>query len=506
MTKILKLRLYCLFSLLFSMICNSSVGMAIDTPVIKSGVAKLTGTITVQNKTGGDSIYVNITVPHPISGEFAKYTALVDESGKFSIDADVETAISLIRFSTTLGSGQALLVKLKSGDATNINLSYDSNLEIAHINVKPDMNQHDMLRCFGLVGEMIEYQSDSFLERLYDKPVDYFFDHSEKVLFERLSVVRKDTLISKELKELLSNDFKLFLYKVSAFDYEGNMRGNYRLTGGDQNTIPVINKIDRSYFRFLKDFKLNDPQYLHAFTFLEFQKSILQDSILGLPAIGDSDIPSWLNKTKAILSDLVGFSDGQYYDILAANAYGIQLSEELRPLSQKQIDNIKRYWKDGDIAKILLRKNEQIVDLDQYKTPAVIHDISSIPDDKVMETIIAKHKDKVVLIDLWATWCTPCLNAMQEFRRAKGELKDKEVVFVYLTNTSSPRKLWEDKIKTIGSEHYYLTDGQWKYIMEHFEFEYIPSYLLYNKKGLLINKFSAFPGSDKVKNMINELL
>ena len=95
---------------------------------------------------------------------------------------------------------------------------------------------------------------------------------------------------------------------------------------------------------------------------------------------------------------------------------------------------------------------------------------------------------------------------MQEFRRAKGELKDKEVVFVYLTNTSSPRKLWEDKIKTIGSEHYYLNDGQWKYIMEHFGFEYIPSYLLYNRKGLLINKFSAFPGSDKVKNMINELL
>jgi hypothetical protein len=74
---------------------------------------------------------------------------------------------------------------------------------------------------------------------------------------------------------------------------------------------------------------------------------------------------------------------------------------------------------------------------------------------------------------------------MQEFRSAKGEFHDKDVVFVYLTNASSPRTLWEEKIKGIGSEHYYLNDSQWKYVMDHFGFEYIPSYLLYNKKGLL---------------------
>lgn len=62
------------------------------------------------------------------------------------------------------------------------------------------------------------------------------------------------------------------------------------------------------------------------------------------------------------------------------------------------------------------------------------------------------------------------------------------------------------KIKGIGNEHYYLTDTQWEYIMNWFEFEGIPSYLLYDKSGRLMNKFTAFPENEKVKEMIDSLL
>lgn len=500
-----KLHLFGVLSLLFLLLCNSSFGMVIDTPVIKVGIAKLTGTITVKNNTSSNGIYVNITIPHPISGEFVKYKALVDRTGKFAIDVDVETSICFTRFYTSLAPDKALLIKLKSGDFTNINLAYDSSFDIEHLEVTPNMNKHDVLRCFGLIGEMIEFKSENFLNPPYDKPTDYL-EYSKNVLSERLAVVRNDRLISKELTELLSSEFRLFLYQNSVFDYAGKMKENYRTTNGEKNTEPVIQNIDRLFFRFLKDFNLNDPQYLYAFTFLEFQTSILQDRTLGLPLIGDSDIPSWLNKVKPILSNLVGFKDGQYYDILAANAYGIQLNEQVRPLSQIQKENIKKYWKDGDIAKILFLKDQQVVGLDKYKSPVVINDISSIPNDKVIEAIVSKYKNKVVLIDLWATWCIPCLTAMQEFRSAKSEFHDKDVVFVYLTNTSSPRIVWEEKIKGIGSEHYYLNDSQWEYVMDHFGLEYIPSYLFYHKDGILVKKFSAFPGSEKVKKMINGLL
>jgi thiol-disulfide isomerase/thioredoxin len=505
MTKMKKINLFCLFSLLFLLSSKSSVGI-VDTPVIKAGMAKITGRITSPNGTDKNNVFINITVPHPISGEYAKYKALVDGSGKFSIDVDVETDISLIGLYPSLNPEKSLLVKLTNGGVTNIDIAYNSNFDIEKIDVRPVMNKNDMTRGFEVMGRMIEHRSGRKPEPLYNKSTEYFLNYARTIVSERLEIVKNDTLISTELKEILSKDLRLFLFKAHVFDYEEYMTGNYHDTNDDKSKKPEIQKIDRSYYRFLKDFNFNDPQYLNCFTFLEVQKAILQNEILDLPVIGDSDIPSWLASVKVILSDLVGFDNGPYYEILAANAYGRQLTEEVRPLTEKQKENIVNYWKKGEIAKILFRKNQQVVELDKFKSPAVVNNISSVPADKVIETIVSKHKGKVVFIDLWATWCTPCLNAMQQFRTAKNDFRDKDVAFVYLTDGSSPRKLWEEKIKGIGDEHYYLTDAQWDYVMDHFKFEYIPSYLLYNKEGLLIEKITAFPGNDKVKELINGLL
>lgn len=477
-----------------------------DTSAIKAGMAKITGKITSPNGTGHNNIFINITVPHPISGEYAKYKAVVDRSGKFSIDVEVETDISLIGLYPSLNPEKSLLIKLTNGGVTNIDIAYNSDFDIENIDVRPHMNKNDMTRGFELMGKMIEHRSGRTPELLHEKSTDYFLNYTKTILSERLEILNQDTLISKDIKEVLSKDFHLFLYNAHVFDYEGQMKLNYGGTNADQSKEPDIQKIDKSYYRFLKDFKLNEPQYLNCFTFLEVQKTILQNETLGLPGIGESDIPSWLAKVKVILSDLVGFDDGPYYDILAANAYGRQLNEEVRPLTEKQKENIVNYWKKGEIAKILFRKNQEVVELDKFKSPAIVNDISSVPNDKVMETIVSKHKGKVVFIDLWATWCTPCLNAMQQFRTAKKDFQDKDVAFVYITDGSSPRKLWEEKIKGIGDEHYYLTDAQWDYIMDHFKFEYIPSYLLYNKDGVFMKKITAFPGNEQLKEMINGLL
>lgn len=477
-----------------------------DAPTIVAGAAKLTGKIISPNNTGKDSIFVNLTVSNPISGEFVKYKALVDPSGRFSIGVDMETDITLAHLNTSLNAENPLLVKLTSDGVTNIEISYNSSDDIKNIVVTPAMSQNDMTENFKVIREMIEYISDRAPQPLYNKSTDEFLVHAKTTLLERLEIVNNNPLLSKELKEILAKDFHLWLYNAYVFNYEGAMISNYRNTSDDKSGTPDIQKIDRTYFRFLKDFKLNDPQYLRCVTLLEFQKEILRNETLGLPLIGESDIPSWLASVKFILSDLVGFDNGPYYDILAANAYGKQLTEEVRPLTEKQKEQITNYWKNGEIAKILFRKNEKVIELNRLKSPLVVNDISSVPNDKIIETILAKHKGKVVFIDLWATWCTPCLNAMQEFRPAKNDLRDKNVAFVYLTNGSSPLKLWEEKIKGIGDQHYYLKDKQWEYIMDHFGFEAIPSYLLFDKEGVLKNKFTAFPGNVKVKDMINGLL
>lgn len=506
MTKKVRLNLYCIMFILISLFYNQAVCAINEVPAIVAGTAKITGKITVAAQKNPESIYVNLYVPHPISGEHVSYSTLIDQSGKFSIDIEVETSVSLIAMSTSLNTSKYFLIKLTNTGLSNIEMAYNSALDIENIQTTPAMNSYELNQAFTVRDKMIRYKPNRLPQPMYNKSTEYYLEFAKMALAERLEIVNKDTSISKELKEILSKDYRLILYKTHVFDYHETMLINYNNTNNDEDKKPEFNKIDRFYYGFLKDFKLNDMQYLQTFEFLEFQKKILQNEVLALPEIGDSTIPSWLKKVKAIIADLVGFDKGPYYDILAANAYGKQLNESIRPLSNKQKENIVNYWKNGEIAKILFRKNLEVLQFNKEKTPAVVHDIASVADDKVIERILTKYKNKVVLIDLWATWCVPCIRAMERFKSSKAAYKDKDVVFVYLTNASSPHKLWQEKIEGIGDEHYYLTDSQWNYIMEYFDFEAIPSYLLYNKEGILKHKFTAFPENNKMIEMINEAL
>ncbi len=85
-------------------------------------------------------------------------------------------------------------------------------------------------------------------------------------------------------------------------------------------------------------------------------------------------------------------------------------------------------------------------------------------------------------------------------------MKDKDIVFVYITDVSSPRKLWEEKIQAIGGEQYYLTQEEWEYVLDRFGFDAIPTYLFYDTKGELKNKMTSYPGTEKMQKMIEELM
>ena len=82
----------------------------------------------------------------------------------------------------------------------------------------------------------------------------------------------------------------------------------------------------------------------------------------------------------------------------------------------------------------------------------------------------------------------------------------KDIVFVYLTDITSPKKLWEENIKMIGGEQYYLTREQWEYLLTSFDFSGIPTYLFYDKKGELKNKITGYPGTINMQKMIEGLL
>ena len=130
---------------------------------------------------------------------------------------------------------------------------------------------------------------------------------------------------------------------------------------------------------------------------------------------------------------------------------------------------------------------------------------NAIAGEEVFKTIVADYKGKPVLVDFWATWCPPCRAAMKTIVPVKEAMADK-VTFVYVTTTSSPEDTWNEMIKEIHGDHYYVTEDQWNTLLDQFESEGIPTYVIVDKEGNVVNKYVGFPGVEIVTEELGKLL
>ena len=59
-------------------------------------------------------------------------------------------------------------------------------------------------------------------------------------------------------------------------------------------------------------------------------------------------------------------------------------------------------------------------------------EVSTI-DEKSIERMLGAHGGKLLVVNFWATWCSPCVAELPDFAKAAKEYKDREVLFVGLS-------------------------------------------------------------------------
>ena len=113
--------------------------------------------------------------------------------------------------------------------------------------------------------------------------------------------------------------------------------------------------------------------------------------------------------------------------------------------------------------------------------------ITPTPDvatDKVFDAIIAPHKGKVVVVDLWNTWCGPCRGALEVNEPLKtGELANDDIVWIYIADDSSDIAKYLEMVPDIKGIHYKVTPEQIKAIGSRFNVDGIPYYILVDRDG-----------------------
>ena len=159
----------------------------------------------------------------------------------------------------------------------------------------------------------------------------------------------------------------------------------------------------------------------------------------------------------------------------------------------------------AEIHSYVYAKNEQQIAEELASNESVFFKkYDDVAPEDILQTILDNYKGKAVLIDMWATWCGPCRAGHKTMAPLKEELKGRNIKFVYITPPSSPPTTWLGMIKDIDGDHYYLTEEQNHYILNHFESEGIPTYAIYDTKGQQTYKSIGFPGNDVIRKELEK--
>lgn len=151
---------------------------------------------------------------------------------------------------------------------------------------------------------------------------------------------------------------------------------------------------------------------------------------------------------------------------------------------------------------MLTASNDELlakIEANKKKTGFTVNEAGEVSNEDLFASIISKFSGKVLLVDFWATWCGPCRMANKAMIPMKEELKDKDIVYLYITGETSPLGTWQNMIPDIHGEHYRVTAAQWNYLGKSFDISGVPTYLVIDREGNVKYRQVGFPGVSKMK-------
>ena len=158
-----------------------------------------------------------------------------------------------------------------------------------------------------------------------------------------------------------------------------------------------------------------------------------------------------------------GMVHGEAYEITKAFDEAKQISAEMK-LGKVQSDSVilsaHPYFQ--PVLRAFNDSTRILVERLQREAKDRMMPVPDVPGDELFQTIVSQHPGKAVFFDLWATWCGPCMKGIEKMEPLKEELKEKDIVFVYITDESSPLAEWSEQVLKIPGLHYRVGPSIWQ--------------------------------------------
>jgi thiol-disulfide isomerase/thioredoxin len=118
--------------------------------------------------------------------------------------------------------------------------------------------------------------------------------------------------------------------------------------------------------------------------------------------------------------------------------------------------------------------------------------------DAFIFNLKSKFKDKALIIDIWGTWCAPCISDMPSSKKLHEENKDLPIEYIYLCTTSgSDAEIWKNRVGSlkVPGTHIFINEELETELRKKLNAEGgYPTYVVIDKNGSISSKSISFMG------------
>lgn len=409
---------------------------------------------------------------------FKTYKAEYDEEGRFILEIDADEP----NFYYFQVDNQTVELFLSPGDCLNIDCSSDSffsSLDFSGDNSRIQEFLRDekermkeinktSVNVFSLPIKKFEHTLDSMLS-LKNEFIDNYFE--------------EEVAKYKQFVDIQKSQYT-YSWAINKWNYP-----KYHET----ETGIRLNLSSINYFSFIDKLDLHNGAAIKSTKFIRFLDLFLTSKIDSIckkdPAIIEK--PNYLLDVKCDLINKYFKNDDVknklLFDLmdyqLWSNPYGID----------EYISVFNQSCNDEKLKKLL---NTSYSAFQRLQTGNIAPNFS-FTDSLGNVLSLDNFKGKYLYIDVWASWCNPCIKEMPFLNELKADFRDKNITFISVSVDDS-HKNWLSSLKKYElTENQYIAVGGWNSkLIENYKILSIPRFILLSPKGKIIEPDAANPSGN----------
>lgn len=136
------------------------------------------------------------------------------------------------------------------------------------------------------------------------------------------------------------------------------------------------------------------------------------------------------------------------------------------------------------------KKGEQAIDFTYPDAEGKMHSLSD-------------YKGKVVVVDVWATWCGPCKGELPHLKTLEKEMEGTDVVFIGVSvDKEKDLEKWKKFIVDEQLPGVQLFAGGWSKITQDYKITGIPRFMVFGKDGSIVESNAPRPSNPALKKIL----